>query len=692
MTKKYFKILVVLLAVLFASPTLFSTSSVLNHFGLAASAQTYETNGFALINSQWGTTTSTVQAGPGDQDVPLTMTLQYLYSYPSVSTEFEIALPNGITSTSSSRTGQDVSNATAYYVNKLDQGQIFQITLYLDLANDTSLGQYKLSSTIFWYAILSNSTSQPEVYLQQDLSLVVSLNGDSNLQYSTNDTALTPDKINDVSLTLTNSGSGNVTDITTTVSDSSPTASILNELPSDLNLGADSNLTEMLEVFVPQSAAGSILALNLATTYLDPYQNQQSTTQSLGFFVSSVASTSTLTFALNQTSLVPGGINNLTITLTNNGDSTLSNISTVISVPSITSAESALPDLSIVSSPATISSLAAGASVSLSLSVFVSASAAGTPVTLSVSSTYVNPTGLGESYSNSYGLYVSNLTTGSSPVITVSEIGDLVTTGVPSQVAILVNNTGLQPIFDPSFSLTTTSPLFVSANSTYTMTGARINPGAGVVLESTISSGPDATIGVYGGSLTVSYTNEYGVASSQTVNVSFTLLGKIDFVVQGEVIAQSSNDNLTISGTLLNEGTVSAYYATAVGYVQGSSPNNNLETYVGEVDVNTPVPFTVTVPYTAGSSSTTVNVTLAITYQDSFGRNSTYVSSAPATLLSAAQLSQQNSGNPTTTKTGAKVSGGLIFIVLILVIIILIVAIVAMRRSGNKSKKSKAVV
>ncbi len=687
--KSFYKISMLLLTVLFVS-TIFLSPSVVNQLTVRASAQTYESSGFTVINSFWGTPTGNVQAGPGDQDVPLTVTLQYLYPYPSVSTEFEIKLPSGITSTSSSMAGQDKNNATAYYVNRLDQGQIFQITLYLDLANNTSLGQYTLVSTIFWYALLTNSTSTPEVYLQQDVNLIVNLNGNSKLMYSTNDTALTPDKINNVVLTLTNSGSGNVTDITTTVSDISQTASILNELPSSVNLASDSSVNETLEVFVPESAAGSILALNFNITYLDPYQNQESTTQSLGFFVSSVTSSSPLTYTINQSSLAPGGINNLTMTVTNTGQSVLSNITTVVSSPSsVTSASSvAAQSISILTQPSSISSMAPGTSVTLTFSLFISAAAAGTPLTLTVTSTYVTASGLGQSTSNNYGLYVANLTTTSSPVITVSELNNIVTTGVPSQVAILVNNTGLTPIYNPSFSLSITSPLFVSANSTYTMTGARIDPGSGVIYESTISSGPSSTVGVYGGSLTVAYTNEFGVASSQVVQVSFTLAGKIAMVVQGEVISQTSNTNLTVSGTLLNEGTVSAYYANTVGYIQGGRPDYALSSYIGEVDVNTPVPFTVTVPYVAGNAPVTANVTLFMTFQDSFGRNLTYVTSMPAALLSAAQLAQQSSVNSTATHKGMRVSGGL-FLITIIVVIVLIVAVIAIRRRHAKGKAGK---
>jgi hypothetical protein len=648
-----------------------------------------ENQGFAVINSIWGTSTAPVQAGPGSQDVPLTVTLQYLYAFPSVSAEFEIKLPSGVTSTASSVTGQDVNNATAFYVNRLDQGQVFQITLYLNLANSTSLGVHTFPSTIFWYAILSNSTSQPEVYLQQDLNLETNLNGNSKLTYFTNDTALTPNKINNVTLTLTNSGSGNVTDVSTTVSASSILASVLNQLPSSINLAAGASLNESLQVFVPQSAAGSIFALNFATTYLDPYQNQGSITQSLGFFVNSLSNVSPLTYTVSDTSLVPGGVNNLTMTLTNTGQATLTSISTVVSVPI---AASSIPGVSVVSQPAAVSSLAPGASVTLSFSVFVSATAAGTPITLTLSSTYINPSGLSESFTSDTGFYVSNSNTSTSPVISVSEISNYVTTGIPSLVSIKISNAGLQPIYNPSFSLSTTSPLFVSANSTYSLMGGQIGSGSGVIYEPTISSGPSSTVGVYGGTLTVSYVNQFGVASTQVVQVSFTLTGRIVMVVQGELISQSSGSNLSISGTLLNEGTVSAYYATAVGYLQGSSPSNLFSTYIGEVDVNTPVPFTLTVPYTAGSSSTTANVSVLISYQDSFGRNLTYISSMPTTLLSAAQLSQQSSSTATTNHPGARATGGVFLLTLIIIIVVVVVAVLAIRRrSSKKGKKSNVI-
>jgi len=164
-------------------------------------------------------------------------------------------------------------------------------------------------------------------------------------------------------------------------------------------------------------------------------------------------------------------------------------------------------------------------------------------------------------------------------------------------------------------------------------------------------------------------------------------------VVQGEVIAQTSTNNLTLSGTLLNEGTVSAYYATAVGYLQGSSPNNTFSAYIGEVDVNTPVPFTVNVPYSAGASSNTINVSLVISYQDSFGRNLTAVASTPTTLLSAAQLAQQSSSTATTNRTGVRAGSGIFLLTIIIVIVVVVVAVVVVRRrnSGKKGKKSNVI-
>ena len=693
------KTLGIAVALIFASSLLFSPA-LLNRSSLNASAQTSGVQGFAVISSFWGTSTSYSQAGPGDQNVPLTVTLQYLYSYSSISSEFEIQLPSGMTSTPASTVGQDNTNATAYYVNRLSQGQIFQITVYLDIANNMSLGQYSLPTSILWYAILTNSTSNPEVYLQQNVNIGVSLFGDSKLTYSTLTSGLTPGEINYVVLTLTNSGSGNVTGISTTVATSSQ-ASILNQLPSNIALTSNSSAKESLQVYVPESLASSSLILNFATTYFDPYGNQESATQSLGLFVNSPASTNPLAYSISQSSLVPGGVNNITLAVTNAGASSVSAISTELSVSSSSNSagQSSVgsQSISILSQPSTIATLASGSSATLRASLFISASAAGSPVTLTVESSYTSVSGVSQSFSDSFGMYVSTVSSSSTPTIGVTEINDDVTTGVVSPISIMIRNTGSGPIYNPTISLSTISPLVVSANSTFAMNGVQVAPGSAVLYEATILSAPSSTVGVYGGTLTVTYTNQFGVSNTQTVEVGFTLTGTIELVIQDEIVAQSSATNLTVSGTLLNEGTVSAYYANVAGYVQlqgggsrsANDPALGPQSYVGEIDPNTPVPFTATIPYVAGNSAVTGNVTLFITYQDSFGRNLSSSASMSTQLLSASELTQQSATTTATTPRGTGLVRLVFFVIIIVIIVALVIGVIAVRRNRKKNVEAK---
>ena len=124
-------------------------------------------------------------------------------------------------------------------------------------------------------------------------------------------------------------------------------------------------------------------------------------------------------------------------------------------------------------------------------------------------------------------------------MISVSEINSYVTTGIPFAGLDRNKQSWSSANLRSDLSLSTTSPLFVSANSTYSLMGTQIGSGREVVYEPTISSGPGSTVGVYGGTLTVSYLNQFGVASTQVVQVSFTLTGRIVMVVQGELITQS---------------------------------------------------------------------------------------------------------------------------------------------------------
>ncbi len=143
-------------------------------------AQT-EAQGFQIISTRWGNSTTASEAGPGVQDVPLTITLQYLYPYQALNAQLNILLPGGFSTTSSPVTAQAENNATLYYTNSLQKGQVFQVETFLNLADNVSLGDYSFPTTILWSAILTNSTSAPELTLEQFTSIAIGVQGVTKL-------------------------------------------------------------------------------------------------------------------------------------------------------------------------------------------------------------------------------------------------------------------------------------------------------------------------------------------------------------------------------------------------------------------------------------------------------------------------------------------------------------------------------
>jgi len=673
---------------------LFLGSAVLfigSNDGMVVAAQT-EAQGFQIIGAHWGNASANVEAGPGDQDVPITITLQYLYPYEALDAQLDILLPGGFSTTSSPLTGQAPNNATIYYTNSLEKGQVFEVETFLNLAPNLTLASYSFPTTILWSAVLTNSTVEPEVSLEQFTSVNIGVRGDTKLGFSASQIALTPGQVNNITLTLDNSGSGNATNIATTISSgNSQQVGVLNQFPAVSFLPAGQTQTGNIELFVASSAAGASVSLSITMSYLDAYNNLQSSSQILGMFVSTSSSTSQLVFKSDQNSLTPGQINNITLVATNEGTEQLGNIATQVS--------SSSQAVSVLSQPDVVQALSPGNSVMMGIELFVSVASSNTAVTLAISSSFtvMGPNNTGSSTQN-LGLYVSSQAGASgNSSLSITTLENELLTGVTSPVAFAVKNTGGAPIFDPTFDLTVSSPLVIMSNSTYTINDGEIGAGQSQTYEAGISSSPSASAGVYDGSLTVSYTNQYGISNSQTIQVGFVLTGTIDLIIQDETVTQGTG-NLTVSGSLLDEGTASAYYATITGASNSTTRGNaGPADYIGEIDPNTPVPFSTTVPYTLRSASEKLNVILELAYKNSFGidQNSSFNTT---TTVTAAAISPST---PLTSTSGSDVAlvQVALYVIIAVVVVAAIVGVIVVRRkrrqlrvdSGEETEEAKVV-
>jgi hypothetical protein len=339
-------------------------------------------------------------------------------------------------------------------------------------------------------------------------------------------------------------------------------------------------------------------------------------------------------------------------------------------------------------------------SVTEELSVYIPSSVQGSALSITFASSFAEQGGAGGSATQSLGFYTTSEV--SNATISVVPVNDSVVTAQNSKIVFKVENLGASTVEKPVVTLSVSSPLIVLSNSTFGYSNS-IAPGGYTMYEATVTSSPSATLGAYSGTLSILYYDQSGNQHATQFAVGLILTGTITLTAESETVSQSTR-TISVSGSLLNEGTASAYYASVVACVvqlnttgftrtrtstgigtatsstvsrsttftrtftsfngsfsgfpgglgQGfgaattsSCPATVTPSYIGEIDPNSPVAFTATAAYTPSNTTSDATLVLVVTYQNSFGTTATQP------IDKIVVLSPANSGtsNPTTTKT-----------------------------------------
>jgi hypothetical protein len=132
---------------------------------------------------------------------------------------------------------------------------------------------------------------------------------------------------------------------------------------------------------------------------------------------------------------------------------------------------------------------------------------------------------------------------------------------------------------------------------------------------------PETAMGsTFTAALTLDYGDEHGLTYTDTYSVGLIVQGYVrlivyDVVVSPQPVARGSE--ITISATSLNTGNAIANYANA-----SLQPNSVFEmsressTYVGEIELNSPVPFTIVAKVKTDVQNGTYPLSISLTYQD----------------------------------------------------------------------------
>jgi len=610
------------------------------------------------VNTSWGTPSSPTGASPGDRDIPLTVTFQYQYPTSASTVEALLTLPKGFSLYDG--TNQTFSSTSA----GVSTNSVFQMTFGgIFLSPSLSLGAYNFTLNLWAYL----ETSGGVTILPENLTISVYVEGRPQLQFSTSNPTLQSGQVDDFSILVTNSGTGNASQLSLSVS--APGVSILTSTLKIPYLTAGNATSVGVEAYVPSSASGSALQLSILATYEDPYGVQQSTTQTVGFYVSTAAA-SQLLIQAGDNSLVPGTTNTVPFTLTNLGTGPVFQVHTTVTSPAQTS---------VLNQLSAVPELAANASVTESMEIFVSSSLANSPLELTFSDNYVNGQGVPGSYTQTLGFYVTG-SNSSLPgvVVSVSPIRSGVRVGTPSLVTFKVEDVGTTSISSPVLSLSVSSPLVVIQNSSYAIPNGILKAGESVIFEALVGSSTSASPGYYPASVTVTYLDQSGAEESATFTSGLVLTGTINLIIQSPQVAQG-NTSLSVSGEILNEGFSSAYYASVTGSMGGAGGTSQAD-YVGEIDPNTPVPFSLTLPYTPSGSVRTANILVNVTFRDSLGTAGAY-SSAIQTRLTPVSSVAGSSSSATGSSSGADLLTYLELGVILALVVIAVAGFLYIRRS-----------
>lgn len=783
------------LSLVFLGATVYAAPSLSGSTASTESVCQPTANPFEVTGTIWGTTTSPISAGPGDQDVPLTVTLIYSGPCTATTASFELKLPQQFAAT------DGLNHTTTYEVN-ISPDTALSETYYININSSAPLANYDLP------VFIGYNTSYYESLFYQSTDAPVALRGAVALAFTPNVTTLYAGVLNNVTVSISNQGTGKATSIVPSVSTVSQVG-ILNRLSDLQSLSPNATVSQQLQIYVPSSLAGSSVSLSFSASYYDAYSVARTLTQTAGFLVSTAQPLASIVFASSVTSLSAGEINNLTISISNVGSGSASSISLSVAAPS---------QVSILNLLSFVPSLDSGAAVSQTLQVFVPSSLSGSALSLTFTSAYQDSFSVGHTTSQIIGFYISsgkpsspfvvdsvqwgtsslspqpgdrnvplvlsvqylgtavatnvvstlNLPAGftsqnglsdlsvyaptvnpnqsfvltfyldigqgvepagysfllsltwgastpstfsesvtvsppaigattvpSTPSFTLSELNDSVVTGTPGRITFNLTNGGTGSVYSTGFALTVGSPLVLMGGSPSAPVSV-VKPAESVLYSVLIGSSPSATAGVYSGTVSVTFTDLSGTQHTQSFSVGFTLTGDVELVVQDEQVTQSSS-GVTVTGSLLNEGTGTAYYAQVTGSVNGAPTGNETADYVGEIDPNTPTPFTVTVPYSApNSAQPNATVVLSVSFKNNFGTLSTSTSSMQTHLKSAEQLFLTSF-----TTTGGSESGSgqsLVTLISYTIVVVIVVScvigalVVRRRRSSGKPKREERVI
>ena len=243
--------------------------------------------GTEFLDAYFGMMGEKIEVSPGDQNVPLTVVLTNVGSQDIIGLKGQLSLPFGFTD---ARDNDMLAKADSE-TNALT-GDIFSMTFYVNIADNTQIGTYP-SSIKMDYSRLRESGGRSD-FFEFDFQLT----GRSVINMKAQDQVLTSIKSNHVIMELTNDGtvpiSGVVLKLNNGVSEIASTSQSITNIENvvvsgsqwdigDVKPGATRNIE--VDILVPDTLKSETLRVPMEITYFNAHGEQTVTTRMVDFYV-----------------------------------------------------------------------------------------------------------------------------------------------------------------------------------------------------------------------------------------------------------------------------------------------------------------------------------------------------------------------------------------------------------------------
>jgi len=237
--------------------------------------------------------------------------------------------------------------------------------------------------------------------------------------------------------------------------------------------------------------------------------------------------------------------------------------------------------------------------------------------------------------------------------------------------------------------LTVPQPLIIRGDQSWTFES--MEPFGNLSISPRVYAPPAAIASTFSAALSVDYFDEQGQAYTDSYSLGLIVQGYVKLIIYDVVLSPqpvANGSEVTITATVLNTGNVNANYVNAsLERTPILELARESSVYVGDVELNSPVPFTVVARVKPSAQNGTYPLTVRLVYEDDQYRQ--HVLGINTNLIVTTGTTNQPSSDGTGGILGFLSNGGWTILVIVASGVILLVLYV--RRLSRAKQTAKPV-